>query len=203
MSEPIEVVLFDMGGVIVELGPLDELLGAEGTRADEFWPRWLASPAVRALESGRCSVERFAEDLVEELALDLSPAEVVDRFAAFPRGLYPGAVDMVTSLVDGIASGVLSNTNELHWNHQIDADTIQELFHHRYLSYRLGLTKPDRAMFDHVIEDLGRPARRILFIDDNRINVDGARAAGMRAELAKGPAAATAVLQRYDLVSSR
>jgi putative hydrolase of the HAD superfamily len=194
----VEAVLFDMGGVLVELGPLDELLGSAMEGAD-FWPRWLASPSVRALESGRASVDEFARGLVDELELTIDPAEVVERFAAFPRGLYPGAVELVASVPDGVATGVLSNTNALHWEHQTDGETIRGLCHHAFLSYRMGVVKPDRAIFDRVAAALGLAGRRILFVDDNRINVDGARAAGLRAEVARGPAEAAAVLARFGL----
>lgn len=193
-------MLFDMGGVLVELGPLDELLGTVGQQQAEFWPRWLASPAVRALETGRCDVARFAEDLVDELELSISTAEVIERFTSFPRGLYPGAVEMVNSVAPGVMTGLLSNTNRLHWEHQRDGEIIRDLFAHAYVSYEIGLLKPDREIFDHVVADLGVGADRVLFLDDNQINVDGARAAGLRAEVAGGPAQATEILVRYELI---
>lgn len=189
----IGAVLFDMGGVLVELGPLDELLGST-MDGEEFWPRWLASPSVRGLESGRCSVEDFADGLVTELDLTIDANEVIERFVAFPRGLYPGAVEVVASVPPGVATGVLSNTNPLHWDHQVDASTIRNLCQYAFLSYRLGAVKPDRAIYDLVATELDMEPGRILFIDDNQINVDGARAAGWRAEVAKGPIEAGAVL---------
>ena len=192
----IDAVLFDMGGVLVELGPLDELLGSTMS-GDDFWPRWLASPSVRAFESGRCGVDEFAGGLVEELGLTIGPGEVVERFARFPRGLYPGAEELVASLPDRVVTGVLSNTNPLHWDHQADAERLRGLCHHAFLSYELGLVKPDAAIFDRVASDLGLAPDRILFIDDNQINVDGARAAGWRAEVARGPAQAAAAIDRH------
>jgi len=195
----IEVVLFDMGGVLVELAPLEDLLGFAGMTADDFWPRWLSSPSVRALESGRCDMEAFGRGLVAELDLAVDPAEVIERFATFPRGLYPGAVELVESVASIVETGLLSNTNATHWETQIDGPTIRGLCHHAFLSYRLGLLKPDRALFDRVVSDLGRTADRILFLDDNLINVEGARAAGLRAEVVHGPGEAAAVLEAYDL----
>ncbi len=53
-----------------------------------------------------------------------------------------------------------------------------------------------------MVEDLGVEAGRVLFLDDNQINVDGALAAGLQAEVTKGPIEAGAVLARYGLVSS-
>lgn len=194
----IAAVLFDMGGVLVELGPLDQLLG-DAMDGEDFWPRWLASPSVRGLESGRCSVEDFAVGLVEELELGIGPSEVVERFAAFPRGLYPGAVDVVASVDSGIATGVLSNTNPLHWDNQADAVTIKDLCQHAFLSYRLGAVKPDREIYDLVASELDLEPGRLLFLDDNQINVDGARAAGWRAEVTRGPIEAAKVLDDYGL----
>ncbi|MEL6981992.1 MAG: HAD family phosphatase [Actinomycetota bacterium] len=196
----IEAVLFDMGGVLVELGPLDELLG-DAMDGEEFWPRWLASPSVRGLESGRCSVDDFARGLVEELELRITPDEVIERFAGFPRGLYPGAVEVVASVPSGIATGVLSNTNPLHWDHQNDGAIIRDLCQHAFLSYLLGAVKPDREIYDLVAAELTIEPDRILFLDDNQINVDGARAAGWQAEVAKGPAEAAAVLAANGIVA--
>ncbi|MGH1490403.1 MAG: HAD family hydrolase [Acidimicrobiales bacterium] len=199
----IEAVLFDMGGVLIELGPLDELLGFEPGSGEDFWPRWLRSSAVRALETGKCEVDHFAVELVRELELSLTPADVVERFTAFPRGLYPGAVAMVDSLSDTVVTGLLSNTNQLHWEHQQDNEIVRAMFDHEYVSYRLGLLKPDREIFDHVVADLAVPAEQVLFIDDNQINVDGAIAAGLQAKVAKGPEEASAVLTALGLVKTQ
>lgn len=197
-TAPIEAVLFDMGGVLVELGPLDELLGSD-MAAEDFWPRWLTSPSVRGLESGSFGIDEFARGLVDELALDIGPSEVIERFGRFPRGLYPGAVEVVASIRDGVATGVLSNTNPLHWDHQTDHEVIRSLCDHEFLSYRLGLVKPDRAIFERVGDELGLVQDRILFLDDNQLNVEGARKAGWRAELTRGPAEAATALASYGL----
>lgn len=197
----ITAVLFDMGGVVVELGPLDELLGAD-IPADEFWPRWLASPAVRSFERGHCSVDVFAAGLRDELDLDLTPDEVVERFRRFPRGLFPGAAEMVSRVRRTVTTGVLSNTNALHWDTQADADRIAGLFDRRYLSYELGLVKPDAEIFERVLADLEMAAPNVLFLDDNRVNVDAARAVGLVAHVTQGVAAASAALRRHDLLEA-
>ena len=54
--------------------------------------------------------------------------------------------------------------------------------------------KPDREIFEHVVAALDRPAERVLFLDDNQPNVDGARAVGLRAARVKGVAQARAAL---------
>lgn len=194
---PVRAVIFDMGGVLVELGPLTEILGDEGSLSeDEFWSRWLASPTVRSFEMGECDVEAFGHNLVTELELDMSAEEFIRRFAVWPKGLMPGAAELVASLQGRVELGVLSNTNALHWENQRDAKVVQSLFDRQYLSYAMGLAKPDRAIFDAVAADLGLEPSEILFLDDNQINVDGAQAAGWQAEVTKGVEAATAAVSR-------
>ncbi len=190
-----------MGGVLVELGSLPELLGSV-IDEERFWPRWLSSPAVRRFERGLCSPEDFAVGAVADLELAISPETFLANFARFPRGLYPGAADLIVELSEMVEIGVLSNTNQLHWETQIDAHLLQKLVPRPYLSYRLGEVKPDEAVYRLVLDDLGLPAGQVLFLDDNRINVDGARRVGLAAETVKGPVEARQTLRRYGLVSS-
>ncbi len=43
--------------------------------------------------------------------------------------------------------------------------------------------KPAPEFYRYVIQRIGLPPQEILFIDDNKANVDGARAVGMDARL--------------------
>ncbi|MHB8452165.1 MAG: HAD-IA family hydrolase, partial [Mycobacteriales bacterium] len=67
---------------------------------------------------------------------------------------------------------------------------LLELFDHRFVSFQRGLLKPDVAVFAHVAEVLGLPPERVLFIDDNTVNVESATAVGFRAARASGLAEA-------------
>ena len=198
----IQCVVFDLGGVIVGLGGVrdfgDMINEPDDTRV---WARWLSSHWVRDYERGRCSTEAFARGLVEEFELTLSSGEFVERFLTWPRGLIDGAEELVEAAASSVAVACLSNTNELHWRQQTDAQRLADLFPTRFLSHELGLIKPDREIFDHVVGALTLPADSILFFDDNQLNVDGARAAGLRAECVQGPTAARAQLARYGLLT--
>lgn len=199
-SPTIQAVLFDMGGVLVELGPLDEFLGI-AIPSEEFWPKWLASPIVREFERGGCTTDDFGQGLRDEFDLTLTAEEVVERFRGFPRGLFPGAADLVGSVIDGVATAVLSNTNQLHWEEQTDAVIVQTLFDHRFLSYEMGLVKPDAAMFERVIAELDLRPDQVLFIDDNQVNVEGAAAIGIDAEVGLGVEQARRILTDRNLLA--
>ena len=48
-------------------------------------------------------------------------------------------------------------------------------------SCEVGFVKPERQIYDHLLLKLAVPASQVLFVDDVGDNVEGARAAGLRA----------------------
>ena len=55
-------------------------------------------------------------------------------------------------------------------------------------------------IYERVIERLPVPPARVLFLDDNALNVEGANAAGLRAEQTVGVSEARAVLERHEIL---
>ncbi|MEZ5135420.1 MAG: HAD-IA family hydrolase [Acidimicrobiales bacterium] len=137
-----------------------------------------------------------------EFALGATHAEVVEAVRTIPTGLLPGADVLVAEVRRLVPVGVLSNTNALHWSSQPDADAIQAMVDHAFVSFRIGLVKPDRDIFDHVASDLAVDPASVVFLDDNEVNVDGARRAGFEAHLAIGPVQARSVLIDLGLLGT-
>jgi len=189
------VLLFDLGGVLVELTGVP-VLGrwAREEREAEIWRRWLACRWVRRFERGECDALDFAAGVVEDWELDVSPQHFLEAFRRWPRGLYPEAAALLESLAGKRRLACFSNTNDLHWPRFRDELGLGRLFHHHFVSHEMGLVKPDRAAFDHVVAALDVAPEQILFLDDNQPNVDGARAAGLDAERAVGVEGARSIL---------
>jgi HAD superfamily hydrolase (TIGR01509 family) len=188
----IEVVLFDIGGVLVDfagLAAITELTGSDSQPQVEA--RWLLSPWVRRFESGHCSPADFAAGITADQFLEL--------FLSWLHDPFPGAEELVNAAAAHVTVGCLSNTNALHWQAKISKWPLTDHFEHRLLSFELGVVKPDHAIFELSAARVGTAPDRILFLDDNVLNVHGARAAGMTAEQARGPDQARAVLSRYGL----
>lgn len=55
-------------------------------------------------------------------------------------------------------------------------------FSPRLFSSRLGMVKPEPAIFEETLKALGARPSEVIFIDDRPANVEGARRAGIRAE---------------------
>ena len=69
------------------------------------------------------------------------------------------------------------------------------MFDRLYLSYRMGLAKPDRPIFDAMLADLELDAGEVLFLDDNQPNVDAAITAGIVSRRVVGPQQARAAIE--------
>lgn len=197
----IKAVVFDMGGVFVRLGPISEVIGEEDLSVEDFWTGWLSSPVVRSFERGRCTPEVFGEAIVKELGLAMSGEEFIARFVQWPKGFFPGAEALLRSLKEsGMAISVLSNTNALHWNKQIDHELITDLFDVQFTSYSIDMVKPDAEIFEYVVAKLGVAPEHILFLDDNEPNVEGAKAVGLHAVRTRGTDEVRAALDSFGLL---
>ena len=95
---------------------------------------------------------------------------------------------------------LLSNTNPVHWNHAGIADSLEPLFDRVFLSWQTGLLKPDIAAYAQVTESFGTKPQEIVFLDDNQMNLDGARTAGMQVRLTRGSAELATALQAAGLL---
>jgi putative hydrolase of the HAD superfamily len=193
----IEAVIFDLGGVLAEfngVATMRELAKIESD--DELWARWLGCEWVRRFERGQCNPEDFAEGMVSEWQLPMTGPEFLTTFGDWVQQPYEGAEELVAETSERVCVAMLSNMNAVHWERAVSAWPLIKRFDHVFTSFELGLIKPDVEVFHHVVDALGVEADQILFIDDNVINVDGARAAGLQAETVRGVAEARAAVNR-------
>ena len=196
----IQCVVFDLGGVLIELdGPP---VSPEHTPMTEIeiWQHWLKSSAVRDFESGACDHHEFADQLINEFRLNQSRSQFLKNFEQWPLGFYPESLGIVEALYGKTQIACLSNTNDLHWQRFKAESPIYDMMDHLLFSFEMGLIKPDPEMFHAAQERLGLPANRLLFLDDNQTNVDAAKAHGWHASTTKGPAEVTACLKHYRLL---
>jgi putative hydrolase of the HAD superfamily len=194
-------VLLDMGGVLVELGgeqPFLEMIGGDVSR-EELWRRWLASPAVRAHETGQLDSHKFAEQAVREFGLAIDPAEFLQHFTGWLHGPYEGAHDLLDALAGRHRTAILTNISGVHWP-IAESYGIFERVECVIASYRIGAVKPDHDFFAIAMAELGATASEAVFFDDNLVNVEGARAFGIEAHLVRGLEETRARLVELDLL---
>jgi putative hydrolase of the HAD superfamily len=199
-----DVLLFDLGGVLIELAGVGRMLELcnNAFTVDELWTRWLASESVRKFESGRADPDEFAAAMLAEFGLPIGAAQFLEEFAAWPKGLFPGSLDLLQRLSASYHLACLSNTNALHWARISGEMDLLRHFHTSFASHLLGMMKPDLEIFRHVVEQLGCAPERILFLDDNRQNIVSAQSIGITAYQVAGLTAVTARLGALGVLST-
>jgi hypothetical protein len=81
MNDSVEMVVFDLGGVLLQLRGVPSMRELSGVSSDdELWSRWLGCPWVRRFETGTCSDKDFARGVVDDWGLPISPAAFLDEF---------------------------------------------------------------------------------------------------------------------------
>ncbi|HVU62811.1 MAG TPA: HAD family phosphatase [Phycisphaerales bacterium] len=195
------LVTFDLGGVIVRIcrsiKEAGDRCGIE-VRPEDITPDHRAARrAIHArYERGQITCDEFFTLIARTTSGRFTPEQFRAIHEAWIIDEYPGVGTLIDDLnARGIPTGVLSNTNHIHWSLQMqprpaaDGRTIPSKFPttakpiHRHASHLLGLAKPDPAIYHEYARRTGFAPADILFFDDRPENVEAAIAAGWRSHL--------------------
>ena len=184
---PPAFVYFDLGNVIANFDRerafrgMAELCGADVSRV-----RAVVMEGLQAdLERGTIEWPAFHAEFSRRTGTRSDPGALAAA-AAEMFELNVGILPVVAALQRRrIPIGILSNTCDLHWRHLLGRGwgTLPGGFHPVILSYEIGVSKPEPAIFEWAAERAGTPPERIFFCDDLPEHVAAARAAGWDAEL--------------------
>jgi HAD superfamily hydrolase (TIGR01509 family) len=203
--EDIRVLLFDVGGVLVQLSGVEVMLEwlGETITADELLRRWLLSNAVRQFESGKIDAGEFAAGVISDFGLRIEPQRFLESFTAWPTGLYPGTLEMLALIPRSYQRALLSNSNALHWPRVLDDMKLGAAFDRHFVSHLTGRIKPDSDAFEHVVDSLACLPDQVLFLDDNPLNVEAAQRFGMHALQVRGATETRGVLTDLGIISTQ
>jgi epoxide hydrolase-like predicted phosphatase len=187
-AKSIKLLLFDLGGVLVDwAGPseLGQYLRTPSTPA-EILKRWVDCPHTGEFERGALASQEWAERFVRDWGVTLEPEEFLKVFRMMTRRVLPGARELLDALRPRFRVAALSNSNQLHWERNTNELKVLELFEFAIASHEVRLCKPDPAIYKLAIERSGVPADAIMFFDDLPVNVEAACALGMHGRQVKG-----------------
>ena len=178
----IEVIVFDLGGVIVNVN-FKSLLGMlfdnSGTASSRTKERSNFSNLLRRYDMGRISVADFHEKISDYLDFELSFDDFVSSSNEAIEAGDAGIEEIVRSLSKKYQMAILSNTNPVHYEHIKEKYSIIRLFDHILLSYEMGAVKPDAAAFEKLMDTTSMLPSQHMFIDDRSENINAARELGM------------------------
>jgi putative hydrolase of the HAD superfamily len=182
---PFDVILFDVGGVLLTNGwdHSERAAVLEQFHLDraEFEAR---HPQPNdAWERDGMTVKEYLDATVFYEPRDFSHQEFLDAICAQSKLLPDSGMGILRELAasDKCMLGVLNNearaTNEYRFEHFGIRDHLKVAFSSCYV----GLRKPGQAIYRRALDILGTPADRVLFIDDRAENAAAAESAGMKA----------------------
>lgn len=194
MATPPRFIYFDLGNVLVNF---DHHRGARqmaevaGISEQLVWEVVFEGDLLQEYERGAITTREFYEAFCARTqtrpdcdALLLAASDIFE--------LNESIVSLLVELRDrGHRLGILSNTNESHWNFVADGrfPIVRDCFERYALSYKMRSAKPDLAAYKIAAELVGVAPAEIFFTDDRLDNVKAARQAGIDAVQFVGVAA--------------
>lgn len=113
-------------------------------------------------------------------------AELTELDSAGWLTIDPGALALIMELAErDVPMAILSNAPG-SFGRAVEAQAWAKYFRTLLFSADLGVTKPDRAIYETLLDRIDAAAEDCFFTDDRQANVDGAIAVGLRAERWQG-----------------
>ncbi|OPY11959.1 MAG: Alpha-D-glucose-1-phosphate phosphatase YihX [Syntrophaceae bacterium PtaB.Bin038] len=181
----IKAVIFDWGGVLIE-NPTEGILRYSREVLGIGSGCMLAAyrKLIPYFQEGKISEEEFWKGIRRRTGAkgNLPPASL--WLEAFEQAYVPKEdVFAVAREIHecGCRTGILSNT-EMPARPLMDREPYR-IFDPLVLSWEVGSSKPQKKIFEVLIETLGLPPSDILFVDDVEANVRASRELGLRGHL--------------------
>lgn len=185
----IKTIILDLGGVVVELDPESTIreftaLGFHGLgKRDLITSRY---PFIEAFETGKIDTGMFLKNIREIIRGDVGRDEIAHAWNRMVLDLQEFNLELIKQLGRHYRVHLLSNTNALHigsFNERLMArhglKDLREIFERVYFSFELGMRKPDREIFEYVLQDCGALPAETLYIDDSPEHIVSARKLGI------------------------
>ena len=178
-----KIILFDWGNVILDFSyDLTFKKWAELTPFDYnfFKKHFKFDSKLVEYEKGDISSQQYFNYITKML-------DISWKFEVFSRGwncIYIGIKSQIVSLLKRLKKNyklyLLTNTNELHANWwKKNYPDILKSFNGIFCSYELRSHKPEPKIYEDVLKEIDIDPKYVLFVDDNKENILGAKQVGI------------------------
>ncbi len=178
----IKNIIFDLGGVIISLDRERCLNSFTQEVGVENFGDYLNSYAqigfFAEFEDGKITAKEF-RDHIRSISKksDISDQAIDISLCAFLTEIAPEKGELLLSLKEKYNLYLLSNTNPIAWEcaQKIFLERvgvpIEQVFNKLYLSYEMKCSKPEKEIYNRLLEDSGVEPAQTLFIDDAVANI--------------------------------
>jgi putative hydrolase of the HAD superfamily len=180
-----EVVLFDVGGVLLTNGwdHIQRAAVSQHFQIDHAAFEARHPEPYDALERDNITMSDYLQATVFYEPRSFTEEEYVEVMKAQSVPIPDNALAVLSevSISCDWLVGLLNNESRLLHEYRMDKYGIEDYLDIQLSSCYLGRRKPDADIYLRALDILGRPADRVLFIDDRANNTEAARAAGIHA----------------------
>lgn len=190
----IKNIILDYGNVLFDIDfnrLRQSFIGLGIKEVDAFYGHRAQHALFDAFDKGLIAAQEFRNEIRKAAGNDeLSDAAIDTAWNSLLIGVRPGHHDLLLELKDRYRTFLLSNNNEIHYtwimNHlreQFGLEGNSTFFEKDYYSHLMGMRKPDKEIFEHVLNTHGLEPAQTLFVDDSPQHIETARALGLQAHL--------------------
>ena len=190
MIKGIRHIIFDLGGVLLNLDYSATERAFEALQIPDFKERFsqLSQNAFfDDWETGRIDRQAFFAGMQGASGQDLTENQIIEAWNAMLLDFPLRRLQLLQQLRGFYDLILLSNTNEVHeaaFNEILmqahGIPSIAHFFDKVYYSHRIGMRKPDKEIFQRILEENGVEPEHTLFIDDSPQHIETAKALGIQ-----------------------
>lgn len=186
-------IIFDLGGVIINLDMPLTIRKFEELGIPDFhkiYGQLAQTDVFDRFDKGFISEEEFFNGFMEQFHPKCGMNELIDAWNAMLLDFPKKRLDDLMFYKEGYRTFLLSNTNTTHVKafeeilyRSHGVKDLSGFFERTYYSCDMGMRKPDREIFEHVLNENDLDPNETIFIDDTIIHVNGAQTLGINAIL--------------------
>jgi glucose-1-phosphatase len=168
----IKKLIFDLGGVLLNINPLLSLIELEkvsGIAQKELIAKLTEAHLFEKFDTGSLTEGEFRCELCRILGKKEKDSEIDRIWNALLLDFPRQRVELLQKLRKNYSVYLLSNTNSIHFKeysrafHESYKINFFDLFDRLFLSHEIGIHKPDAGIYTYVLQQAGLDASECVF----------------------------------------
>jgi glucose-1-phosphatase len=189
----IQNIIFDLGGVIINLDipkTIAEFNKISQVKFEDIYTQAHQSDLFNLFDKGVISPEDFFEGIRKEIRYTGNEDKLIFAWNAMLLDVPGKRLETLVKAKQNYNTFLLSNTNEPHvavfernLYQQHGVKNFEDYFDKVYYSCRMNMRKPDKEIFEFVLDSNNLDPAETVFIDDSIQHVKGAGECGINSYL--------------------
>ncbi|MDX5339954.1 MAG: HAD family phosphatase [Cyclobacteriaceae bacterium] len=193
----VDFLIFDLGNVIIDIDyqrSLNYIKSLVSKNLHHQVDSFYLTDFHKDYEKGKIDSGTFRKQVNAYFEQNWTDSEVDHLWNSLLGNIPAPRIDFLRKLKNHYQIGILSNTNEIHieavnemLRENFGMDSFHYLADHVFYSHEMGLAKPQKEIYQTMLDRLNTQSEKVIFFDDLEVNVLGARACGIEAIQVTGP----------------